>query len=109
MDTSPGYPPHPGFTQVRLYQGWGGEQTGQTHPCWPFLSSPCSGTGLGWLLPHCQSQMLGSCSADTWSRHPAPATPASPCLPHLVPQSQTVVNTPGSRWARGVLKYPGPW
>lgn len=54
-----GHIPGPGFTcQVRLYQEWGEEQTGQTHRCWPFLSSPCSGTGLGWLLPHWQSQVL---------------------------------------------------
>ena len=36
----------------------GEEQTGQTHRCWPFLLSLCSGTGLGWLLPHWQSQVL---------------------------------------------------
>lgn len=77
----------------------------------PFFHLQVLRDGAGLALPHWQSQVL---ALALLTRGPAtqqlPHQPL-PCLPHLVPRSQTVVNKANrSRWARGVLKCVlGPW
>lgn len=91
-----GHIPGPGFTcQVCLYQeGGGADRSDPPLLALSFISVLRDRAGLApssLAVPG-----AGSCSVDTWSCHPAAATPAPPCLPHLVPQSQTVVNTQGA-------------
>lgn len=66
-------------------------------PLLALSSSPCLWIGLGWLLPHWAGPRCWLLLC--WTRGPATpaaATPAPPRLPHLVPRSQTVVNTQGA-------------